>query len=88
MALSGRIALGIGLLTGAASCKADEPWMFAATRHVWTEGLSEEQLLRSYEGTNPDDPMEGLAMCLLFCPLAVDLALLPITATHDWVYLD
>ena len=83
-----RILLLAGLLTAGTACKSDEPWTFAVTRHVWTEGFDEEDLRRAYEGKDPDDPMEGLAMCLLVCPIVVDLVLLPVALTHDLVYLD
>ena len=77
-------SLGVGLW----SCKSGEPWMFAATRHVWTEGIAEEWVEEWREDTDPDDPLEALAVCLLVCPIAIDVALLPITVTHDLTHVD
>ena len=77
-----------GLLVAGSACKADEPWTFAVTRHVWTEGFDREDVERAYRGGDPDDPMEELAICLLVCPIAIDIVLLPITLTHDFVIED
>jgi hypothetical protein len=62
--------------------------MFAVTRTLWTEGFSEEEMAKWYEGKDPDDPMESFAICLLICPIAIDVIFLPITITHDLFYVD
>ncbi|MSR63689.1 MAG: hypothetical protein EXS08_14775 [Planctomycetes bacterium] len=76
-----RGSASVGLLTLlCASCQSGpwqprEPWSFALTRTIWSDP--------------PEFPLEGgrddeYAVLAIVClPLALDLAFLPVTLTHD-----
>ena len=66
-----------------AGCQSDEPWTFAITRGVWS-GLEEAE----FEASPGDEGMAHIAACLILCPVAIDIALLPITLTRDLVIED
>lgn len=65
----------------AAGCKTGEPWAFSVTKSVHESGIGEEILESSDGHARAGD----VALVVLLAPFAIDLALLPVTLTHDAV---
>lgn len=80
------------LLVACVSCVTDDDyWTFRVTRTVWSEeALTEERTpssgLSSWKGDS-DEELLALGVLLIGLPLAIDIVLLPITLTHDLLYV-
>ena len=80
------------MLASASCVSADENWAFWTTRAIWSDvDFSDPgQVPKGLESSNGQSG-EALAVfgaLLVGVPLAIDLALLPITLPHDLFYLD
>jgi hypothetical protein len=66
--------MGLVLVVGLAACQSGEQWSFTGTRGV----------LEADWGSGGIPPEAGMVfLCLAVIPIAVDIALLPITLPHD-----
>lgn len=87
-----RVALAMAvIMVASVSCKSStnsEQWSFFLSRQ-YLEQIEHEgtAMFQDIAAPNEDPRDDQVAAILIVLPFAVDIAVLPITAVHDWLFM-